>query len=118
VGHLSVLRRIETLEQINFHFQTVKATPHPDGYLCSCDPWIRVRQEIWTKVSCQKDFVDMFLLFAFDGIRHIPKITLSGHVKNSTKENWDRIFQREKRGYHWETAVMIAWWLCRPVEYL
>ncbi|KAG9189130.1 hypothetical protein G6011_05998 [Alternaria panax] len=120
---INLLRHIDTLEHVNFHFHTVptvQSLDHPDDsrYLCSWDPWLRFGQEeIKTKVSCQKLFVDMFLLFALDHVRHVPKVTLTGHVKNSTREDWDRTRERERKGEQRDTSDFKAWLWKRPREY-
>jgi hypothetical protein len=55
-------------------------------------------QELTGDVSCQKTFVDWFLTLAFDDLRHIPILTYSGHIKNSTRQKWDKILHEERHG--------------------
>jgi hypothetical protein len=91
--HISLFKDITTLEHLNFHFQTA-SSKH-----VFWEPWNRVRGDISHQdVSCQKVFVDWFLTFALEHIRHVRKITLSGHVKDSTRGKWEGIFERERTG--------------------
>ena len=45
------------------------------------------------EVSCQKTFVDWFFMLAWEDVRQIPRVTFSGHVKNSTREKWEDMFK-------------------------
>lgn len=51
---------------------------------------------------CQKTWIDYFLTLAlhyhFRRMPNIKNITLSGCIKNSTREKWERILKDEKRG--------------------
>jgi hypothetical protein len=105
--HIQVLQKIGTLEQLNLHFQiTPPREDVVEGYLYSGpvhwtghDPWnsrgsVRFQKE----VACQKDVVDWILTLALPYLRGIPSITLSGHIKNSTRAKWERIFANERKG--------------------
>jgi hypothetical protein len=48
--------------------------------------------------SCQKIFVDWYLTLAFQYLRKVRRVTLSGHIKNSTRTKWMAIFKNERSG--------------------
>ena len=50
--------------------------------------------------SCQKVLIDWILTYAKEYIEKIPKATLCGYIKNSTKEKWDKILADERNGVH------------------
>jgi hypothetical protein len=41
--------------------------------------------------------VDLTLAFGLYYIRHVPNLTMSGHIKNSTRAKWEAIFEEEWR---------------------
>jgi hypothetical protein len=91
--HISMFKDITTLEHLNFHFQTTFQKHF------FWEPWYCVRGVTSHKdVSCQKVFVDWFLTFALEHIRQVKKITLTGHVKDSTRRKWEGILERERMG--------------------
>lgn len=47
-------------------------------------------------IGCQKVVVDWILTFAKEYIEKIPKVTLYGNIKNSTKAKWDKILKDER----------------------
>ena len=92
---LEAFDSITGLRHLHLHFQTgppVFRTRYFNG-----DPW---RHHTLPNVNlpCQKFMVDLILSFALYYIRHIPKITISGHIKNSTRAKWEAIFEDERRG--------------------
>jgi hypothetical protein len=106
-SHIQDLQKIGTLEQLNLHFQITP--PREDvvgGYLYSGpvhwtghDPWnARGTVRSQSEVACQKDVVDWILTLALPYLRGIPSITLSGHIKNSTRAKWERMFANERKG--------------------
>jgi hypothetical protein len=104
-AHISMFKHIPTLEHLNFHFQVAPLNYYPlkmgeRRKTCfNWDPWHRLASNLGAKeVSCQRVFVDWFLTFALEYFRHLKKITLSGHVKDSTRTKWEAIFEREKTG--------------------
>lgn len=44
--------------------------------------------------------VDLMLTLMNAYIRHIPCITLSGHIKNSIRAEWEAIYDMECKGIH------------------
>ena len=56
----------------------------------------RIREQEWhpwDNVPCQKLLVDFVLASAWDHIRHVPAIKLSGYIKLSTKIKWKAAFE-------------------------
>jgi hypothetical protein len=97
---VSRLKELDTLHHL--HFKSETSPPfYNNRLLKSHDPWHRISggfQELTKHVSCQKTFVDWFLTLAFDDLRHIPILTYSGHIKDSTRQKWDKIFYEERHG--------------------
>jgi hypothetical protein len=91
------LKELDTLHHLHFRFQT--SPPYwQDGVWNSGDLWHCMRRRQNRDVSCQKISVDWFLTLAFNGLRHIPKLTYSGHIKDSTRQKWDKVFKDERDG--------------------
>ncbi|KAI4614572.1 hypothetical protein J4E83_007226 [Alternaria metachromatica] len=88
---LETLTAVPTLKHLELQFQVL----HPNivsvegfrGY--AYDPWHNIRPEAETEVSCQKEWLRIFLTLAYSRLRSVEKVTLSGHVKNSTREYWE-----------------------------
>lgn len=107
-GHtpaIEMLGHIETLECLNFHFQMSPQVEYdvPDAdfeipWRTFADPWAHKWSTRPPHVSCQKIIVDWILTLAFDYIRQIREVTLSGHVKLSTRAKWETIFADEQKG--------------------
>jgi hypothetical protein len=105
--YIQVLQTIGTLEQLNLHFQVTPPREYVvDGYLYSGpvhwtghDPWNHCGS-VWfqKEVACQRDVVDWILTLALPYLRGISSITLSGHIKDSTRAKWERIFADERKG--------------------
>jgi hypothetical protein len=107
---ISMFKEITTLEHLDFHFQTAMSQS------VTWDPWSRVRAyNGQNDVSCQKVFVDWFLTFALEHIRHVRKITLSGHVKASTREKWEAIFEEERAGVQHDMSAETARIMALPL---
>jgi hypothetical protein len=107
--HISMFKDIATLEHLNFCFQTAISQS------VTWDPWSRVRAyNSQNDVSCQKVFVDWFLTFALEHVRQVRKITLSGHVKDSTRRKWEAIFEEERAGVRHDMSAEIATIMALP----
>ena len=88
------------LEHLNLHFQV-----SPYGtYLA--DPW--------AGRSCQKTLVDWILTAALTQMDRVPNITLSGHVKHSTRRKWEAIFEDEQKGIKHDMTAPMARILATP----
>jgi hypothetical protein len=87
------LSEIPTLCDLKFHFQI-----DPTG-----------KGPLWRGTGCQKTNVDYFLTLAFAYIRHIPHITISGHVKNSIRAKWEIILQDERNGVQHDMSAQVQW---------
>ena len=59
-------------------------------------------------ISCQKLLVDWILTFAKEHIDAIPKISLTGYIKDSTKTKWDRILKEGKNNEDVEEEIKMA----------
>ncbi|KAH4923595.1 hypothetical protein HBI79_169570 [Parastagonospora nodorum] len=103
---VKILCQLKTLEHIEFHFQ-VTPPRLPNGMPC-LDPFLRqVLMNNMTDVTCQKVLVDWFLTLALAYIRHIPHISISGHVKNSTRADWEAIFEDERQGIEHDMSAQV-----------
>lgn len=100
---IKVMAANRALEHLNLHFQL---SPPYTRYLA--DPWIGA------DVSCQKTLVDWVLAAALAQMERVPKITLSGHVKHSTRRKWEAIFEDERRGIKHYTTVPMSRILSTP----
>jgi hypothetical protein len=93
-----LLTFIATLHAVRFHIQLatmINNSLHdrPD----EIDPFSGVGGDT-RFLSCQKTIVDWFLTLAFEHVRHIPCLSISGHIKNSVHSKWEAIFQDERKG--------------------
>jgi hypothetical protein len=100
-----VITNIMTLKYLNLHFQV---SP-PDAQ--HADPW---ESRYVAEVSCQKTLVDWILTAALTQIVHVPKITLSGHVKDSTRRKWEPILEDAWRGVKHDMTIPMAGILSVP----
>jgi hypothetical protein len=97
---------IKTLEHLSLHLQVAPL------YMDLGAPW-------WLRdVSCQKLIVDWFLTAALTSMVRFPKITLSGHVKHSTRRDWEAIFDDERKGVKHDMTEQMAHILSTPVAQL
>ena len=101
---IDALRNLPSLTSLHFHFQV--HWPRSTGReIFNHDPWAVLNTgHPNSKVSCQKQIVDWIFTLALPRLRPIPlrpiaQITFSGHVKHSTRTEWERIFMDERRGY-------------------
>ncbi|KAF2874270.1 hypothetical protein BDV95DRAFT_328274 [Massariosphaeria phaeospora] len=117
-GCLELLSNIRTLYHLQLHFR-IFPPGHPDIYLYPWgDPW-GVRDETgYSEASCQKAFLDWFFTLALEHLRKIPRVTFSGHVKNSTRRKWEAIFEDERRGTRHAMTDVIKAIKATPVQAL
>jgi hypothetical protein len=107
---IELLSGIQTLACLNFHFQVIRAhseymVSRRRRYLdwTSADPWSAIssrEDKAIDHVSCQKVVVDWFFTMALTYLKSVPRITLSGDVKQSTRLKWEHILTDEHRGKH------------------
>jgi len=102
---LFILANISTLDQLSLHFQT--------GLF---DPWVDISTGLGRRkqFSCQSIFVDWFLSIGFPHLRTIPRISLLGHVKDSTRTTWKKIFNDEREGRRHDLSGKVATILSTP----
>lgn len=105
ISSIRVITNIMTLKYLNLHFQV---SP-PDAQ--HADPW---ESRYVAEVSCQKTLVDWILTAALTQIVHVPKITLSGHVKDSTRRKWEPILEDAWRGVKHDMTIPMAGILSVP----
>jgi hypothetical protein len=93
------LKDLPSLFHLHFHFDVRRPAQSESGRtLFSDDPRRTIRSPHGTsKVSCQKKIVDWFFILAWSDIRHIPRMTFSGHVKNSTCVEWEVKFKASSK---------------------
>ena len=93
---IAQLREIPTLFHLHLHF-TIRPPIRigPGNTWRSLDPWLNIAGNRGTKVvSCQRVFVHWFFTLAWADIRHIPRVTFSGHVKRRIRMMWEFEFDR------------------------
>ena len=52
--------------------------------------------------------------FEFGNIRHVPCVTMFGHAKDSTREEWESVFADERRGVEYDMTGRVAQILSMP----
>jgi hypothetical protein len=103
---VKILCQLKTLEHLEFHFQVTP--PDPSNRMACLEPFLRrIQTNNMTVVTCQKVLVDWFLTLALVYIRHIPHISISGHVKNSTRANWEAIFEDERQSIEHDMSAQV-----------
>jgi hypothetical protein len=94
--HLEDLARLPNLHHLHSHFEIRRPLEYADDTYCVHDPWWMVGSRSSKVNSCQKTLVDWFFTLAYQSLQNVPKITFSGHVKDSTRRKWDDIFNRRQ----------------------
>jgi hypothetical protein len=90
---MHVLSGRKTLKSLELSFYIAQS-----GIYTSVDPFFpRRRLGVQFEIYCQKKIVDWMLTLMHAYVRHIPRITLSGHVKNSTRTKWEAIYDDERK---------------------
>lgn len=65
--------------------------------------WAYLKQ--WTRdFSCSKVTTDWILTLAKQHVQHIHHIIITGYIKHSVREKWERIFADERRGAHYDES--------------
>lgn len=105
-GNAAMLLQLPFLKSLRLHFRSPigMADDSPwqhmgpyNGYERFCD-YAGYRDRTGFKTPCQKFIVDWVLTYAKSYIQHIPKVLLTGYIKNSTKAKWDGILAQERAG--------------------
>lgn len=110
---VEALQSLKGLEHLHLHFQTGPPYRRGDWHWVSGDPWLL--QTRWhDDAPCQKFIIDLILTFGLHYIRRIPNITMSGHIKNSTRSKWESIFEDERRGVEHDMTERMAELLLDP----
>jgi hypothetical protein len=123
---IHVLGKIPTLTRLDFHFQVSLPRQykwvHNRGYrwCSSLDPWAHSLQPHHIElISCQKTLLDWFFTLALEALRGIQCVTMSGHVKHSTRAKWKAILHDERNGtlhdLSAERRVIVSDYLRRPL---
>ena len=100
---IRVFGKIPTLARLHLHFQVslprwIERVGIEDQFF-SHDPWVRSLPSHPTDlISCQKTLLDWFFTLALEDLRQIPSVTMSGHVKLSTRTKWETILHDERNG--------------------
>jgi hypothetical protein len=99
VAQIILLEKKPTLAHLNFNFRTTQPRVISKAAWESEDPWNKIHYKTGQpRVSCQIMTVHWFLTMSLAYIRHRARITLSGHIKRSTREVWEHIFELVRRG--------------------
>ncbi|KAL1798046.1 hypothetical protein ACET3X_004652 [Alternaria dauci] len=113
VGGLKLLKGIHTLRRLNLQFQVIQC------YHYYNDLWETTIFDPWHGEShntCQKKLVDIILTLAYEQLRGIQAVTISGHVKKSNLEKWTPLLRdqmltgepRERRDLTADVARILA----------
>jgi hypothetical protein len=99
---IRVLSTLPGLVYLNFHFTCFYRKHEGEDRWWSSDPWSMtvfdaLGERLGAVASCQRIFAEWFLKLAFNIISGIPRVSLTGHVKHSTREKRERIFSDERR---------------------
>ena len=89
---IKAITEIKTLEYLNLHFRVSLPRLYYDH------PWDDLFDTESAMNACQRILVDWILTGALKHMERVPKITLSGHVKHSTRRKWEAIFENERKG--------------------
>ncbi|KAH7093359.1 hypothetical protein FB567DRAFT_576074 [Paraphoma chrysanthemicola] len=104
---IELLARIPTLFHLNFHFRVIRPRK-VQGSWQSRDPWAFMGHKTGTdRISCQRIFVQWFLIMAYAHIEDIPRITLSGDISRSTRVKWEAIFEDACKGHRYDMSGLI-----------
>lgn len=83
-----ILRQIPTLINLDLRFQVSRPANMQHGNLThhtSHDSWNLSLYNRMNEISCQKVLLDWFFTIALETLRGIPVVSISGHVKLSTR---------------------------------
>ncbi|KAF1847203.1 uncharacterized protein K460DRAFT_363310 [Cucurbitaria berberidis CBS 394.84] len=117
LGKLEHLTDLPSLSRLHLQFQVTRGLMNANGY-ATIDPWSLVRRRARPITSCQKVFVDWFFTLAYDRLRNVPKVTFSGHVKNSVRSKWEKIFGEPRQSPRHDMSSEIAKIRSTPVKKL
>jgi len=113
---LDVLTNLN-LDHLHFDFQIPKA-PFSDETFSINDPWRHVHDVFRKTASCQRKFVDLFFVLAFDRLRNVPKVTFSGYFKQSNLETWEDILAVSRRTLDYDMTPKISAIMSMPADKL
>ena len=105
------------LDHLHFDFQ-IPNNPFSDGTLHINDPWRHVHDVLCKKASCQRKFVDLFFVLAFDRLRNVPKVTFSGYFKESNSKTWEDILTVSRRTLDYDVASKVSTIMSMPADKL
>ncbi|KAI4933216.1 hypothetical protein J4E85_003621 [Alternaria conjuncta] len=105
------------LDHLHFDFQIPKA-PFSDESFMINDPWRHVHDMFRNTASCQRKFVDLFFVLAFDRLRNVPKVTFSGYFKESNLETWEEILAVSRRTLDYDIASKVSTIMSMPADKL
>lgn len=83
-----ILRQIPTLIHLDLHFQVSRPANTQHGNLThhtSHDSWNLSLYNRMNEISCQKVLLDWFFTIALETLQGIRVVSISGHVKLSTR---------------------------------
>ena len=94
-ANLDLLTNLK-LQHLQFDFQ-VPVLGRRGGREGNRDPWRHIRDGSPVKASCQKKFVDLFFLMAYDRLRSVPKVTFSGYIQDTNVKTWAGILAGSRK---------------------
>ena len=91
-----LLARLPQLRSLELYFDALKAD--------FANPWSsadlsnRGRKFTAGRLPCQKVLADWILAYAYRYLRLVPEVKLSGYIKTSVRQKWERILGSSRRG--------------------
>ncbi|KAI4960922.1 hypothetical protein J4E86_002549 [Alternaria arbusti] len=105
------------LDHFHFDFQ-IPNNPFSDETFSINDPWRHVHDMLRNTASCQRKFVDLFFVLAFDRLRNVPKVTFSGYFKESNLETWEEILAASRRTLDCDMSLKVSTIMSMPADKL
>ena len=84
------------IHHLHFDFQRPQVMERYGRYVTN-DPWRHTKSAPSWVASCQKMFVHIFFMLAFNRLRNVPKVTFSGYTKESNVKTWEPILSKSRK---------------------
>lgn len=109
----SILSSLTHLTSLQLYFRSPSDTMDPWGYTGHLNGYTDLQDfqgncDNNFLTSCQKILLDWILTFAKRYIDHIPRVALSGYIKNSTKFKWESILRDRYSGAAYDFDEKVA----------
>ncbi|KAI4614526.1 hypothetical protein J4E83_007180 [Alternaria metachromatica] len=106
------------LDHLHFDFQIPKTPFSDERNFITNDPWRHVHDVLCKTASCQRKFVDLFFVLAFDRLRNVPKVTFSGYFKKSNLETWEDVLAVSRKTLDYDMTSKVSTIMSMPADKL